>query len=205
MIRVGLTGNIASGKSTVASAWQRAGVPVLSSDELSRKAVAVGGPAEAEVREVFGEQAFQADGELDRDRMRALVFRDPEARKRLESLLHPHIRALRETWLAAKQEEGARLVVNEVPLLFEVGMEEEFDVIVVVDAPEVERVKRLETARRIPSQEAQRILVAQGDAGEKKERADHVILNGGTVEELEASALALLHTLLVERQGEGTE
>jgi len=205
VIRVGLTGNIASGKSTLAAVWERAGVPVLSADELSRRAVAVGGAAEEEVREVFGEQAFQPDGALDRDRMRALVVRDPEVRKRLENLLHPHIRALRETWLTAKHEEGAPLVVNEVPLLFEVGMEEEFDVIVVVDAPEAERVKRLETARRIPSQEAQRILAVQGDAGEKKERADHVILNGGTVEELEDSALALLHTLLAECQGEGTE
>lgn len=203
MIRVGLTGNVASGKSAVAEIWQRAGVPVLSADELARSVVSPGGPAEAEVRRTFGDQAFSRDGTLDRGRMRALVFQDPKERNRLEGILHPHIRALTGAWLDARRSEGAPLVVNEVPLLFEAGMEDEFDVIVVVDAPEGERERRLESARGIPVEEARQIMAAQGDPSAKRNRADYVLDNAGSLEALEASALALLGRLRAKATAEG--
>lgn len=205
MIRVGLTGNVASGKSAVAGIWQRAGVPVLSADELARSVVAPGGPAESEVRRAFGDQAFRLDGTLDRGRMRALVFQDPSERNRLERILHPHIRALTGAWLDARRREGTPLVVNEVPLLFEAGMEDEFDVIVVVDAPEGERERRLESARGIPAEEARRIMAAQGDAAAKRNRADYVLDNAGSLEALEASALALLDHLRAKTTAERAE
>lgn len=178
---------------------------MLSADELARSVVAPGGPAESEVRREFGDQAFGLDGTLDRGRMRALVFRDPKERNRLESILHPHIRALTGAWLDARRLEGTPLVVNEVPLLFEAGMEDEFDVTVVVDAPEGERERRLESARGIPAEEARQIMAAQGDPGAKLNRADYVIDNAGTREALEASALELLDRLRAEAIAESAE
>jgi dephospho-CoA kinase len=97
------------------------------------------------------------------------------------------------------------LVVNEVPLLFEAGMEDEFDVIVVVDAPEGERERRLESARGIPAEEARRIMAAQGDAAAKRNRADYVLDNAGSLEALEASALALLDHLRAKTTAERAE
>ena len=195
MIQVGLTGNVASGKSAVASLWADEGVPVVSADELSREAVSPGGPARAELREVFGEEAFCADGSLDRDGMRRLVFEDPEARRRLEGILHPHIDSLRELWLQDQRCQGASIAVSEVPLLFEVGLQAQFDVIVVVDAPEHLREERLVTRRGVSRQEARRILGAQGDPRAKLAGADHVIRNDGTLEELKTTALQVLADL----------
>ena len=197
MIQVGLTGNVASGKSTVARVWSSAGVPIVSADDLARDAVAPGGPAQAEIRKIFGDEAFEKDGSMDRDRMRQLVFKDPEARRQLEGAIHPHIRVLRERWLESRRLEGAPLVISEVPLLFEVGMEDLFDVVVVVDAPEQVREERLVLKRGISREEAKRILAAQGDPELKLAKANHVIRNGGTLEDLEVSALRVLSNLRV--------
>ncbi len=195
MIQVGLTGNVASGKSTVARIWADAGVPIVSADDLSRRAVAPGGPAIEEIREAFGNEVFTADGSLDRGRMRRLVFEDRASRERLEGILHPHIRALREEWVEDRRNEGAPIVVSEVPLLFEVGLEDQFDVVVVVHAPSSVREARLVADRGISRDEARRVMTAQGDPESKLERADFVIHNTGTVQELEASALAVLADL----------
>ena len=203
MIQVGLTGNVASGKSTVSFLWASAGVPVVSADDLARDAVAPGGPAQAEIRELFGDEAFRKDGSLDRDRMRQLAFTDSEARSRLEGAVQPHIRVLRERWLESRRLEGASLVISEVPLLFETGIEELFDVVVVVDAPEQVREERLVLERGISREGARRILAAQGDPELKLARADHVIRNGGTLQELEVSALRVLAELRACAQQDG--
>jgi dephospho-CoA kinase len=199
MIRIGLTGNVASGKSEVARIWARAGVPVVSADELSREAVAPGSPALQEVVEAFGTEVLTSEGTLDRGRVRELVFRDPEARASLEAILHPRIRELREAWVRERAREGAPLVVSEVPLLYEAGLDEEFDVVVVVHAEAGDRRRRLMENRGIGGEEADRIMAAQGDPDEKRRRADHVILNDGTLEELQARALALLERIRGDR------
>lgn len=194
-LQVGLTGNVASGKSTVARVWARAGVPVVSADELAREAVAPGSPGLREVVEAFGVQVLTDRGSLDRERLRAQVFRDSAARKRLEAILHPRIRDLREAWLQERREEGAPLVVCEVPLLFETGLEKEVDRIVFVDAPEGERRRRLVEDRGLTPEEADRIMATQGDPSEKRRRSHHVLRNDGTLDRLEARARALLDTL----------
>jgi dephospho-CoA kinase len=195
MIRVGLTGNVASGKSEVARTWARAGVPVVSADELAREAVAPGSPALQEVVKAFGTQVLTPEGGLDRERVRELVFRDPEARASLEAILHPRIRELRDAWVRERAREGAPLVVSEVPLLYEAGLDEEFDVVVVVHAEAGDRRRRLMENRGMEGGEADRIMAAQGDPEEKRRWADHVLLNDGTLEELEARALALLERI----------
>ena len=196
-LQVGLTGNVASGKSTVARVWARAGVPVVSADELAREAVAPGSPGLQEVVDAFGPQVLRSDGTLDRDHLRERVFQDPGARKRLEAILHPQIRELREAWLQEQREEGAPLVVSEIPLLFETGLEGEVDLIVFVDAPATERRRRLVEDRGLSPEEASRIMAAQGDPGEKRRRSHHVLPNDGTLDDLEARARSLLEELRV--------
>jgi dephospho-CoA kinase len=195
MIQVGLTGNVASGKTAVGRIWAARGVPVLDADVLSREAVAAGSPGLAAVRRDFGEGVVAKDGSLDRAQMREIVFRDPAARARLEGILHPLVAEGRARWIAARRAEGVSLVVCEIPLLFETGIEGEFDAIVFVDAPEPERLRRLVEDRGLEEGEALRIMAAQGDAEVKRGRSDHVLDNDGTFEDLEAKAVALLDRL----------
>lgn len=195
MIVVRLTGNVASGKSTVARIWAEAGVPVVSADDLAREVVRPGSAGLARVVEAFGEEVLDSRGRLDRDRMRDLVFRDPEARRRLESILHPLIAAQRDRWLAEQQAAGAGLVVAEIPLLFEAGLEGEVDRVVVVDAPDEERVRRMVEDRGQDPDEARRILAAQLPASGKREQAHHVLENRGSPGELRVAALRLLEEL----------
>lgn len=195
MISVALTGNVASGKTAVAALWAERGVPVVSADALAREAVAPGTPGLEEVRLAFGDDVLAADGTLDRAALRARVFSDEETRRRLEAILHPRIQGLREAWIARRRSEGAPLVVSEIPLLFEVGLERAFDVTVLVDAPDAVRLRRLVELRGLPEDEARRVMAAQMDSAAKRARAHHVLENAGTPAELEAAADALLARL----------
>ena len=192
MLRVALTGNVAAGKSAVAEAWLRRGVPVVSADELARRAVEPGAPALAEVREAFGEGVMAGDGTLNRSELRARVFRDEEARRRLEAILHPRIGELRAAWMEERRAHGDPLVVAEVPLLFETGLESDFDAVVVVDAPSDVRLARLVERRGLGRGDAVRIMESQMDPAEKRRRADYVMNNAGTLEALDRRAAEVL-------------
>ena len=192
MIRIGLTGNVAAGKSVVASVWEAAGVPVVRADDLSRQASRPGSQSLRAIAERFGSDVLTREGELDRERLREIVFRDPEARRDLEGILHPVIRALRADWMEARRAEGASIVASEIPLLYELDMEGDFDFIVVVDAPERIREERLVRDRGLDRAEARRIIASQADPGAKRERADFVLENVGTEGDVRRAALALL-------------
>ncbi|HLL47742.1 MAG TPA: dephospho-CoA kinase [Longimicrobiaceae bacterium] len=188
MLRIGLTGNIAAGKSSVAGVWRSLGATVVDADELARRAVEPGTPGLALIVEAWGPAVLDADGELDRAALRRIVFEDPEARARLEEIVHPAVYALREEENRLAAERGERLVVADIPLLFEVGMADEFDVVVLVDAPEEERLRRLVEDRGLDPEEAVRMIDAQMPAELKRARADLVIENAGSPAELEARA-----------------
>lgn len=188
MLSVALTGNIASGKSTVAEAWAAAGVPVVSADELARTVVAPGSPGLAEVREAFGDDVIALDGTLDRARMRTVVFGDESARKRLEEITHPRIWALREEWLEECRADGERLVVSEIPLLFETGHAGDFDRVVLVDAPAPIRLGRIVETRGLSEEAARAVMATQMDPDLKRSRSDIVIDNDGDLDALLASA-----------------
>jgi dephospho-CoA kinase len=196
-LTVALTGSFASGKSTVLRIWEEAGVPVVSADQLSRLAVAPGSEGLEAVLQAFGDEVLSPDGTLDRAEMRRRVFSDPSARARLEAILHPRIAAQRERWLDARRREGAPLVAAEIPLLFELGLEPEYDVTVFVDAPEEVRLARAlaDPARGLEEEEARRIMATQMDPAEKRRRADHVLPNQSSAQDLEVRALALLDEL----------
>ncbi len=199
-LRVGLTGNAASGKSAVAEAWRGEGVPVVDADQLARDAVTPGSRGLEQVAAEFGQAVLTSGGALDRAALREIVFVDPEARARLEAILHPIIAELRERWCRAREEEGHRLVVSEIPLLFEAGLSRDFDRVVVVDAPATERLRRLVEDRGLSREVAERIMAAQGDAGEKRAKADHVIPNDRSEAELRERALRLLDQLRAEAE-----
>lgn len=195
MISVGLTGNVASGKSLVLSHWASAGVPVISADELSRQVVRPGSPGLRAVRAEFGDGVIAGDGSLDRAALRARVFADDEARSRLEAILHPRIWELRSEWLAERHAEGAPLVVSEIPLLFETGRAGDFDVTVLVHAPDSLRLDRLVETRGLAEAEARRIMAAQMGQEDKRRLADIVIENAGSKEELADAAERVLADL----------
>lgn len=194
-LRVGLTGNAASGKSTVAELWRSAGVPVVSADQVARDVVAPGTEGFERVRVAFGDEVVGDDGGLDRARLREIVFRDSHARARLEGITHPLIRARVDAWMADRAAEGAALVVAEIPLLFEAGRAEAFDRIVFVDAPSEVRLDRLVRTRGLGADEARRMMAAQGDPVSKRARSHHVILNDRGLERLEARAGEVLAEL----------
>jgi dephospho-CoA kinase len=201
VLSVALTGNVGAGKSAVAELWSEAGVAVISADELSRQAVLPGTPGLRAVRDAFGEGVLAPDGTLDRSRLRHVVFSDATARARLEEILHPLIRDLRTAWLEERRHAGDTLVVSEIPLLFETGTEGDFDVTVLVDAPEELRLARLIRARGLEEVEARRIMEAQMDPARKRAVADFVIDNGGSLAALENAAAAVLAGLRVRAGG----
>lgn len=192
---VGLTGGIASGKSTFAAALRARGVPVVDADALAREAVAPGSPALAEIARAFGPGVVAPDGTLDRRRMGALVFSDEEARRRLEAITHPAVRRAMAEETARLSAQGHDLAFYDAPLLFEVGLERVLDAVVVVWAPpEVQRA-RLERRDGLAQAEAEARLGAQIPIDEKAARADFVVENVGPPGDLAPKAERLLADL----------
>jgi dephospho-CoA kinase len=188
MLKVGLTGNIAAGKSTVADVWRGLGATVIDADELARRAVDPGTPALDAITREWGSEVVDAGGELDRAALRRIVFSDPEARERLEQIVHPAVAGLRDELYREAEARGERLVVADIPLLFEVGLVDEFDVVVLVDAPEEARLVRLVGDRAMDPEDARRMIAAQMPAELKRARADFVIVNTGTLGEVRRRA-----------------
>jgi dephospho-CoA kinase len=188
MLKIGLTGNIAAGKSSVADVWRSLGATIVDADELSRRAVEPGTPAHAAIAAEWGTWVLEEGGALDRAALRQIVFADPEARERLEGIVHPAVAALRDDHYREAQARGDRLVVADIPLLFEVGMADDFDVVVLVDAPQEVRLARLVADRGLEPEEAQRMIAAQMPSELKRARADVVVENNGTRGDLQDRA-----------------
>ncbi|MDQ3605585.1 MAG: dephospho-CoA kinase [Gemmatimonadota bacterium] len=201
MLKVGLTGNIASGKSSVARLWQQLGATVIDADLLARQAVEPGTPALEAITQEWGSRMRDEQGALDRAALREIVFRDPDARERLEQIVHPAVRALRDAEYRDAEERGERIVVADIPLLFEAGLVGEFDVVVLVDAPEAVREERLVRDRGLEREEARRMIAAQMPSELKRARANLVIENSGTRDELEARAREAWQALLERADG----
>ena len=173
-LRIGLTGGIASGKSTVADMFADLGVPVIDTDVIARDVVARGEPALAEIREAFGPDVIAADGTLDRAAMRSLVFGDNAARRRLEAILHPRIgKAAREQADTA----GGEYQIIVVPLLVESPLRGFVDRVLVVDCDEQTQMTRLLARDAGSEEQARRILAAQSSRAERLAIADDVISN----------------------------
>jgi dephospho-CoA kinase len=186
MLNVGLTGNIASGKSVVAARFAEKGAFVIDADELARRAVDPGMPALTEIVSRWGQGVLLPDGTLDRAQLRGIVFRSNADLEALNSIVHPEIRRLRNQRMAQARVRGVHIVVNDIPLLFESGMQHEVDRIVLVDAPREVRLTRLIESRDLSRDEAIRMIESQMPSEAKRESADYVIDNTGSLETLRA-------------------
>jgi dephospho-CoA kinase len=180
--RVGLTGGVASGKSTVAALLAELGAVVIDSDLLAREVVEPGTPGLAAVVAEFGDSVLTEDGRLDRTALGSVVFGDDAARRRLEGILHPLIRA-RAAEIEAEAEPDL-LVVHDIPLLVETGQADRFDAVLVVDVPVETQVERMVRDRGWSAEDARSRVAAQADRGQRRAVATHVIDNTGTHDDL---------------------
>ena len=192
-MRVGLTGGVASGKSTVSAILAELGAVVIDADQLAREVVAPGTEGLAEVVAAFGEGVLTAEGELDRPAMGAIVFADPDKRRVLESIVHPRVRD-RAAEIEAAAPPGA-VVVHDIPLLAETGQGNGFDAVVVVDVPAGVQVERMTGIRGMTREDAQARIGAQATREQRRAIATYVIENTGSLEDLRTEVERVLDEL----------
>ena len=195
MIRVGLTGGIASGKSTVARMMRQRGCPVLDLDQVSRQITAPGSPLLRQIADHFGQRFLDAEGRLDRPRLGRLVASDPRARQQLEALTHPLILEEMEAWLATQAASAQPVAVVEASLLVEKQLYPRFHRLVVVVCGRERQLQRLMERDQISRPDAERWLAAQLPETDKRALAHHLVPNHGSLRELEASVEALWQEL----------
>ena len=191
MTHIGLTGNVAAGKSAVAALFRRWGATVIDADEIVRELQAPGTPVLAAIVGRFGPSVLLADGSLDRARLRSLILDDAAARRDLESIVHPAVLSRRLALLDDARRRGDPVVVSDIPLLFETTDPAEFGAVVLVDAPPAIRRRRLVDLRGLSPAEADRLIAAQEPAGPKRKRARFVIDNDADATTLEQRARAV--------------
>jgi len=185
---VGLTGGIASGKSTVAARWRERGVRVIDADVVAREVVAPGEPALAAIARTFGEELLLPDGSLDRARLGAIVFADAGALKRLNALTHPAILARVGAALASAQREGLPWIVYEAALILENGLSPGLTRLVAVITEPARQIERAMARDRLDERAARQRLAAQTDNEARRRAADLVIDNDGSLDDLLAAA-----------------
>ena len=198
MLSVGLTGNIASGKSAVLRWFADWGAATTDADLIVHELQQPGTPVLAAIVARFGPAVARDDGSLDREALRAIVFNDSAARGDLERIVHPAVRARQSDLARAARESGALVIVHDIPLLFESSDPEAFDRVVLVDAPEAVRRDRLVRLRGLDPGLADRLMAAQLPAPPKRARSHYIIENDGSPEELEARTRAVWNALLAE-------
>ena len=180
---VGVTGGIATGKTTVAKMLEELGAPVIDYDVLSRRAVEPGNPAYEDIAAFFGKAVFKEDRTLDREKLRQIVFNDPEKRKKLESFIHPRLNALFKDQIDKITRKNPEAIIQVViPLLIETGMEPMFDLLLMVYAPEAVQLERVMKRDKSSEELAMRIIRSQMPVDEKREHCDLVVDNSGDLE-----------------------
>ena len=197
----GLTGGIGSGKSAAAAIFEECGIPVVSADELSRIVVTPGSEGLAAVVAAFGEGVLTPDGELDRRKLGAIIFKDPSQRVRLEGILHPRIRDSFQDVLTALEATSQHLVVYEVPLLFENNLEKQMKAVILVSAPEDQRIQRVMARDKLNVDDVRARMAAQMDDQTRRSKAQYVLENDGDLEHLRAQVEALLAKIQPRKPG----
>lgn len=200
MMLIGLTGNIGSGKSTVARLLSEHGATIVDADLLARRAVELGTPAYGKIVDRWGSAVLAPDGHLDRAALRHIVFTDPQQLEDLNRIVHPEVERLGDELIDVARARGDRIVVCDVPLLFERKMTDRFDRIVLVDADRAIRLERLVKDRGLRETEAMEMIAAQMPAELKRARADFIIDNNGSFAQLERRVDEIWSALAEEEQ-----
>ncbi len=195
MLRVGLTGGIASGKSAVSGLLARSGIPVIDSDTIARDLVKPGSEALSEIALALGAGVLTGEGALDRARVGRIVFGDEAKRRRLEEILHPRIQAEQDRWMDGVEAGGSPLAVVEAALMVESGGWKRFDLLVVVDCGKDQQIGRLMKRSGMGEEEARARLESQMPLSEKVKYADRTLDNRGSLEDLGARAEELARWL----------
>lgn len=195
MLRIGLTGGIGSGKSTVAAIFAKQGIRVIDADQIARDIVAPGSPALAELVEVFGADILHPGGELNRQELANRAFASEATTQALNTITHPRIETETQRQFALAEAEGDKVLVYDMPLLIERGLDEEMDMVIVVDAEVEERVRRLVEYRGLDEADVRRRISLQADDETRRAAADVVLDNNGTADELSQQVFELLRQL----------
>jgi len=193
--RVALTGGIASGKSYVRARFEALVVPTIDADGLARDAVAPGTAGLAGVVAHFGQDVLQADGSLDRQRLAQIVFADPEARRALEAVVHPEVRRATNQWFASLDAEKVPYAIADIPLLYEVGRDRDFDTVIVVACDSDTQRRRLVARDGMSDAEARQRISAQLPIDQKVIRGDYVISTDGSHEETDRQVMEVFERL----------
>jgi len=191
---IGLTGGIASGKSTVAQMFQQCGITVVDADVIAKEAVEQGMPAYQKIAETFGQGVLLETGDIDRRKLGEIVFANEEKRLQLNAIVHPEVRKMMIKQRDEAIRAGERFVVLDIPLLYESGLEHLTDKVIVVWVPKELQLERLMKRNRFNEDEALNRIHAQHSLDEKKKRADAVIDNSGSLKDTEAQLHQLLDT-----------
>ena len=192
-MKVGLTGGIGAGKSTVADMFSKLGAVVIRSDELARQVIEPNTPGFQKVLSRFGNQILQENGSIDRQKLAQIVFNDKNALKDLEDIIHPLVRGKTNELIDSQTQET--IVVNEVPLLLEKNMNSLYDFLVIVVSSEKNRLNRL-LKRGISEEEAKKRILLQVSDEQRKSAADFLISNDGTIDQLQADVAKVWQALL---------
>ncbi|WP_028644585.1 dephospho-CoA kinase [Nocardioides sp. URHA0020] len=196
-MRVGLTGGIASGKSTVSSIFAELGAVIIDGDKLAREVVEQGQPGLAQVVEAFGPEILTADGDMDRAKVGRIVFNDDAKRKILEGIVHPLVFERYAALEASAPQDG--IVIHDIPLLAETGRADTFDAVVVVETPTEVQIERMLRDRGWSQADAESRIAAQATHEQRRAIATYLILNTGTREELRARVEEVYAALVAAR------
>ncbi len=192
MITVGLTGNVAGGKTVVADRWREAGIAVIDADRLGHAVLTEDSVAQKALVETFGTEIVGRNGSIDRVALGARAFRSPEATARLNAIVHPPLLERLDREIDASRREGHRVVVVDAALIFEFGIPENLDRVVLVTAPRELRAERLARQRNLSPERIEELMAAQMPDAEKVDRSDYVIVNDGPIELLLDKADAVM-------------
>jgi dephospho-CoA kinase len=192
MLTIGLTGNVASGKTTVADRWREQGVPVVDADRLGHDVLRGDRAARTALVEAFGPEIVATDGAIDRAALGRRAFTSPQATEQLNDIVHPSLLARLERRLKELEQEGHEIVVVDAALIFEFGLDRDLDVLVLVTAPGEVRAERLRRKRGIDDERIEQLMASQQPDADKAANCDFVIDNEGSLDELRTRADAVL-------------
>lgn len=195
-MRVGVTGGIGSGKSVVCEVFAEAGIPVLSADEIAKHLSAEQPSLRKHIRALLGEQAYTSDGTFDRSFVASRIFSHKKLQQRLNAIIHPAVEREIGRQIASLERKGHRLVVVEAALIYEAGLDKNLEAVIVVDAEETERVRRVMKRDAATEREVRGRIESQWPTDKKTRKADFVLLNNGSVEALRERAMFLCSLIM---------
>jgi dephospho-CoA kinase len=197
--RIALTGGIATGKTYVRGVLERLGVPTIDSDTRARQVVAAGTPGFADVVREFGPSVVLPDGELDRQKLAAIIFSEPQSRRALESIIHPRVREAIDVWFATLDPARHPFAVADIPLLYEVDREKDFDAVIVVAADPDTQIRRVMERNGMAEVDARKRLRAQLPIDEKVRRADYVVRTNDSLADTDRQVKRVVEQLRASR------